>query len=457
MNLCRNFGSMLEIWVATTDLELNSEDADVVECKSPTLSAKAEGVEGQAIQGLGAAILRSESEDSGVETACSETENSPSTSGSLDGGFSTAKGMEEREPGAAGEDGSSRLLSSSSRSSSSSSLNAAAPETPEPAKPSVRVEQALSRAALSSRRVPRKAPSQLCAPHPLLRAYPGRLNACHMMGPLLRCQSMVSLSGLGQRSGPRGIKIAVPPLTASRQVPGLPKPRDFLKEPLPRSPQPCLTINESDSHSHCEEEGSLHALKSASHLREGLSPGLGYLEQVCKMLEEIARLQSLNQELRRENERAQNRQEAPSGCQQSLLCQHHSVCPGNPVVIQSLDTEECKDLSDQPSQEVLLLPPHIRQRSMSDTRGLTRHKGVMEGLGQLNRREGERPDECDSLPPSMPQQGRTNLVLKLKTGSLNREATLENPPRQPASPSGKNGVKRFAMLFKKKVKNTPAS
>lgn len=43
---------------------------------------------------------------------------------------------------------------------------------------------------------------------------------------------------------------------------------------------------------------------------EGLIPGLGYLEHVCRMLEEIARLQMHNQRLQVEMEALREQQES---------------------------------------------------------------------------------------------------------------------------------------------------
>ncbi|XP_035247439.1 WAS/WASL-interacting protein family member 3 [Anguilla anguilla] len=492
---------MLETWVAITDPEENGEDADAVDSQRPTTSAKAERAGGRRVAEVAGAILRSESEDSGVET-----ENAPSTPGSLSS-FSQAHGAcdlgapsqepdpptpsQEPDPPALlsshsappqeldpptppHEPDASALLSSrsappqepdppallSSRSSLDTALSQepdppAPPQEPDPPAPPpcVRVEEALRRAAQTGERIPRRAAScQLPAPPPPLRAAscqrpttppPLRADPQLHAPARFRCRSLTSPARSGQRSGDLGLRAAVHPPPAPQDTPESSELCDFAEEPQPGPPQPCSSITETDSRSQLEEEAGLR-----SSLGKDLSPGLGYLEQVCRMLEEIARLQLRNRELQRESQRAQNRQDAHG-------CQCLSVPPENPVGVRhSPDTEGSEGQSSQPSQAAQRLPPHIRQRSMSDISEFPRSKGEVER--QCSWKETVMRDECDGHFPSaqQQQQGRIQLVLKPET---DQAAAVQEPLRKSAIPAGKNVPKKIGLIFRKMAKNKSTS
>ncbi|KAG5834087.1 hypothetical protein ANANG_G00257540 [Anguilla anguilla] len=418
---------MLETWVAITDPEENGEDADAVDSQRPTTSAA---------ERAGAARRRGGGGHSAVGVG---------GLGGGDGEPAVHPGEPELEP-----DPRPPLLPLL--------LDTMPSQEPDPprAPPCVRVEEALRRAAQTGERIRRAASSQLpapCQPCPASSPPPRpRAASCQLPAtpPLssdprprarFRCRSLTSPARSGQRSGDSGLRAAVHPPPAPQDTPESPELCDFAEEPQPRPPQPCSSITETDSHSQLEEEAGLR-----SSLGKDLSPGLGYLEQVCRMLEEIARLQLRNRELQRESQRAQNRQDAHG-------CQCLSVPPENPVGVRhSPDTEGSEGQSSQPSQAAQRLPPHIRQRSMSDISEFSRSKGEVER--QCSWKETVMREECDGHFPSAQQQGRIQLVLKPET---DRAAALQEPLRKSAIPAGKNVPKKIGLIFRKMAKNKSTS
>ncbi|KAJ8386040.1 hypothetical protein AAFF_G00177290 [Aldrovandia affinis] len=446
MNLYRNSENMLETWVANTCPKIDNENVVVLESEQLALSGRVEGRKTSMAQELTGAIPRSESEDSGVELTCSEAENAPSTPWDSGHNFSLARKMEFcslRQKDGCHSSTPPSFHNLSSCLSSSSPPNATALGKLEPSSVRFRVEQALWRANQTSKRVLRKTTSsQLPMAPSLFRADSG-----HGTATQLPCHSMTSRPG--QRSGSLGSREAARPPTSIQHVPEL-KHCNLLKDVQPKTVHPCLNGNESDSQAQCEDGGVGDAF-----LGERVSPGLGYLEQVCRMLEEIARLQTSNQELQKENERVQNHQNA-QGCQE-LLGQCLSSCPDNPLTVnQRPEAMGYNDLSAQSSHNDQLLPPYLWKRSMSDTQAHIRSKARQ---SQWIPSTGHILEECDSsMHYGQKQQDRvSNLTVKLKTVSLNRDAALQKPARQQTFPSGKNGLmKPFRLLFKKGAKNVSA-
>ncbi|KAI1881920.1 hypothetical protein AGOR_G00244440 [Albula goreensis] len=454
MNLYRNFGNMLETWVVSTCPEINCEDTVASESQRQTLKGEAERRKAWMSPEVVGAIVRSESEDSGVEMACSEGENtvftaqgSPSTPQGSDHGFSTVKQMDTCP---LHEKVTPPFNAPSSSSSSSSSLSAVAPRKPDPLVARLRVEQALWRADQAGQWGRRAAiSSQPPTLSTLSRTDSGNYDTGYNIPPL-PCRSMTLSSRLNPRLGKQVPLKAVHPPILTKQNPELLRHPSSLKD----LSVPHLSGNESGFQL-CGEEGAGLCGMPAG---EWPSPGLGYLEQVCRLLEEISRLQACNQKLRRENETFQNQLKA-QGCQESPS-QDLSCCPQNPVAVnESPETQRCNDVLDHPSHKDQLLLPCPRQRSASDTGALIRSKGEKdERSAQNTSTEGglEESDSAEQYEPKQTQQGRrSNLLQKLKTVSLNRDTALLKPVRQPAFPSSKNGSKRpFGLLFKTKRTKT---
>ncbi|KAJ8287305.1 hypothetical protein GJAV_G00050040 [Gymnothorax javanicus] len=437
MNLYRNFGSTLEMWVATKDSEQEGKDSNVVQGRHETPSMENDRMRRRSIREVRGAMLRSESEDSGVET-----ENAPSTPGSLYHGFSPLR-EEPREFGNPWGSNRHSMPPLSSHSFTCVSLNTPALEETDTARSRVTVEQALRRASQSSTVGPSQTP-------PL-----GRADSTRHIIEHLRCNSM----NTGQRSGgPRDPKPS--PL----------EPHSTGQDPEPPSLQPYPSRDETDSLSHCEDSTSLHAShKDGAPTGKGPAPGLqhsptlgpsaprgpslglGYLEQVCRMLEEIAHLQLRNLELQRENERIRNRQ-CVHCRQKSSFGQHLPIFLQNPVDVSQ--SSDCVDAPDQPSREHGLL--RARERPISDIWELVRAQGEMEKQKRMHW-SGRAGETSNGNEPSVAQEkrGRNHRGIRLKTGSLNRGTALLLSGRRLAGSSGKNGAKKIGLLFKKKGKNTP--
>ncbi|KAG7476653.1 hypothetical protein MATL_G00085110 [Megalops atlanticus] len=436
MNLYRNFGSIMETWATNAHLKFDSEDVVGLGNEQVPLGGKAERRKDWMSKELAGTILRSESEDSGVEMASVEMENALSTP---HGSVSSFLSIKEEEMCTAEEMGKVECRSPSppssydlsSRSSSSSSLNTVAQEKSEPLSTGLKVEQALRRADRSNQRVRRKsAISQSTQAPSHYREDSDPLDPCHM-APLIPCHSVTSASRRSQRSESLGARItAHPPTSIQRRGNSL------------KHLNLCQSTNQVYPQLHCEEE------VRDTFPTDGISPGLGYLEQVCRLLEEIARLQTSNKELRRENERVHSQLKV-QGCQDMGFSQHTSCNMGDDLTAnQTPDIERHKNPSSQSSHEDELLHPCLRRRSMSDTKAFIRHVGRSEMQSQWNVSTGDLLDQFDGstyCQPGQKQQHRMNILdVKLKTGSLKSNTVLEKPSR-PKRP--------FRLLFKKRTKN----
>ncbi|XP_036384092.1 uncharacterized protein si:dkey-106l3.7 isoform X2 [Megalops cyprinoides] len=436
MNLYRNFGSLMETWATNAHVKSNCEDMVGLGNEQVPLGGKVERRKDWMPKELVGTILRSESEDSGVEMASIETENAPSTP---HGSVSSFLSIKEEEMCTTEEMGKVECRPSSppssydlsSRSSSSSSLNTVAQEKSKPLSMGLKVEQALWRADRSNQRVRKKSTisqSTLAPSH--YREDSDPLDPCHM-APLLLCHSLTSESRIGQRSGSLGARrTAHPPASIHRRGNSL------------KHLNLCPSANQVYPQLHCEEE-----VRDAFPT-DGISPGLGYLEQVCRLLEEIARLQTSNKELRRENERVHSQLRVQS-CQDMGFTQHTSCNMGDDLKAnQTPDIERHTDPSSQSTHEDEFLHPCLRRRSMSDTKAFIRHVGGSEMQSQWNVSTGDLLDQFDRstyCQPGQKQQHRMNtLDVKLKTGSLKSNTVLEKPSR-PKRP--------FRLLFKKRTKN----
>ncbi|KAM7369084.1 hypothetical protein PAMP_013381 [Pampus punctatissimus] len=105
-------------------------------------------------------------------------------------------------------------------------------------------------------------------------------------------------------------------------------------------------------------------------VRTGLSPGLKYLEQVCQMLEEIARQQMHNRALQMEINALQEHQDTqvPDTCQCDCKALEDDLSS-----CQRLENEVEEHVSSEPQQKKHHPYRHFRQRSASDTTIATLH------------------------------------------------------------------------------------
>ncbi|KAM4634867.1 uncharacterized protein ACJ7VT_004138 [Polymixia lowei] len=154
--------------------------------------------------------------------------------------------------------------------------------------------------------------------------------------------------------------------------------------------------------------------------KERLSPGLSYLEQVCRMLEEIARLQMRNRGLQMEMVALQDHQGklAPGSHQ----CDYKDVAQE----LHSSQTLEIKDvghISIETQRLSYNTYQDFRQRSSSDTRILTGHlkKVKLDARGRhASRGDLLEQAEDDSEKQVINKEGNKNKTWKLKIGSLKK-------------------------------------
>ncbi|KAK1884274.1 Kinesin-like protein KIN-14C [Dissostichus eleginoides] len=161
--------------------------------------------------------------------------------------------------------------------------------------------------------------------------------------------------------------------------------------------------------------------------RKELSPGLLYLEQVCQMLEEIAKQQMHSRALQMETDALREHQDLEES--QALdACQSDSK-PSEEDII-SCETLEIQESSEQISSEPQQRRDHpyrlFRQRSASDTN-----------------------ISSESEKQEMP---KTNKNWKMKFGSFTRESSLRDSKGQQMQSSERNSARRrLSQLFRRKT------
>ncbi|XP_023678983.1 uncharacterized protein [Paramormyrops kingsleyae] len=243
-----------------------------------------------------------------------------------------------------------------------------------------------------------------------------------------------------QRTKQRGSR-SQPRLPVSLMAPQVPL-GESLDERVPQlpDPEPC-----QQSQGRSEVDGQACGEKADPGSQ--LSPGLSYLDEVCRLLEEIARLQARNRELKRERDglqyqlRDKERQELMSG---QCLCgaaESASEGPGQ-------KRRGAMSSGLAPGEQLLL--PAFRRRSMSESEALKsnverwKETRVHGSTMQLT--------EVDSGKQTKARQDR----VKWQTASLNetsrdfKDAT-EEPNKEPSSKQKLK--KKQHSLFKKKSKN----
>ncbi|XP_068561583.1 uncharacterized protein si:dkey-106l3.7 [Cebidichthys violaceus] len=330
MNLYRSFGNLMEAWVAegiqrsdTAWLGNNDEDLPVPSSDVGT-------------------NLRSESVDSGVETA-SSVMSFPATPSSV------STGMAEIDIFTAGREGDGLTPASTSQSPVLSSPEPSSSSSPHllPSKAQLgsvalhlKVEQALQKTNSKHLKNKREPPTV----DEMLRRRPRASS-----GPKQRASEFER----GQRSQSFALKRTGEPSGLPRQM------SEMWRRPMSTScdMQPAQTISED--------------LGEQEETR--LSPGLCYLEQVCQMLEEIARQQMHSRVLQMETDAQRERQNTEVN-QALNSCQSDSNAAEEELSFcQSLENTESAEPSEAPPRRDYPYG-HFRQRSASDTNISTLHK-----------------------------------------------------------------------------------
>lgn len=396
MNLYRSFGNLMEAWLSEgnppcPDSEWSGSNAE----DSPTPSPE---------------NLRSESVDSGVETASCDI-SSPAASTEMDL-FTPRLTPASTSP---------ILLSPAPSSSSSSSPHlclSRAEKNPAEALHS-KLEQTLQRT--DSRQL-KESPKPLTVEEVLSR----RPRASFL--PKRHASELVR----GQRSGSFGPRRTVNPSVPVRQM------SDVCRRPLS-----ALSYDKPRS-----EEG------------KELSPGLNYLEQVCQMLEEIARQQMHSRALQTEMDALCEDQDT----QAADACQSDSTAAEEDVAsCQRLEhTESGEQTSSEPQRRREFPYGHFRQRSASDTTLAALHlrrlnadcRGQHLSAHDLLEEEEEDHENQESTKKDT---SKSNKMWRLKIASLRREhSTASDSKGQQMQSSEKNSARRrLSQLFRRRRKTLP--
>ncbi|XP_022072015.1 uncharacterized protein si:dkey-106l3.7 [Acanthochromis polyacanthus] len=401
MNLYRSFGNLMETWLSEgnplcPDSEWSGSNAEDSPMPSPE-------------------NLRSESVDSGVETASCDMSSPAASTDNAEMDLFTPR----LTPASTSQ--SPILLSPAPSSSSSSSPHlclSRAEKNPTEALHS-KLEQALQRT--DSRQL-KENPKPLTVEEVLNR----RPRASFL--PKRHASELVR----GQRSGSFGLRRTVNPSVPVRQM-----------SDVCRRPQSALSYDKPRS-----EEG------------KELSPGLNYLEQVCQMLEEIARQQMHSRALQTEMDALCEDQDTqvPDTCQSDSTAAEEDVAS-----CQRLEpTENTEQNPSEPQRRRDLPYGHFRQRSASDTTLAALHLGRLKAdcRGQhlsahdLLEEEEEDPENQESTKTDTSKSSKT---WRLKIASLRREqSTASDSKGQQMQSSEKNSARRrLSQLFRRRRKTLP--
>ncbi|KAI3361823.1 hypothetical protein L3Q82_002151 [Scortum barcoo] len=335
MNLYRSFGNLMEAWVSEGGQCSDSEWLENNEEDSPTPTSDS------------GTNLRSESVDSGVETASSDVSflaTSCFVSADVDafaperGGLTLASASQ------------SPVLPSPAPFSSSSSSPRLRPSTAQkgPAALHQKVEQALQRTDSKKSKLELLTVDEVLRRRPRASFLPKRHTS-----ELVRSQKSENFENFDLR---RTVNLSLP----VRQM------HEMRRRPLSMScvRQPVQTRSEDLG----EVDG------------KGLSPGLSYLEQVCQMLEDIAR-----QQMQMQNRASQMETDGPLELRDM---ETFDTCQSDSKPAEA-DLSSCQRLENTESAEQTSSEP---QRSKDYTRGHFRHRSASDTtLATLHLSWGDRP------------------------------------------------------------------
>ncbi|XP_061589386.1 uncharacterized protein si:dkey-106l3.7 [Cololabis saira] len=185
--------------------------------------------------------------------------------------------------------------------------------------------------------------------------------------------------------------------------------------------------------------------------RQELSPGLCYLEQVCQMLEEIARQQMQNQRLQMETDALLENKDIQSDS---------AAVEKEPSPCNRLEhPEDSENISNKPKQQKY---QHFRRRSVSDTTVAMLHSRKLNGNCR-----GQQLSTNDLLEMVVEDYKMEDLTKKepnkiknwrLKVGSLRRrdEYAASDTKGQQMQSSEKNSLsRRLSQLFRRRKTALP--
>ncbi|XP_054875364.1 uncharacterized protein si:dkey-106l3.7 [Amphiprion ocellaris] len=399
MNLYRSFGNLMEAWLSEgnppcPDSEWSGSNAE----DSPTPSPE---------------NLRSESVDSGVETASCDM-SSPAASPD-----NTEMDLFTPLLTPASTSQSPILLSPAPSSSSSSSPHLCLSRAEKNPTEALHSEQTLQR---TDSRQPKENPKPLTVEEVLSRRPRASFLSKRQASELVR----------GQRSGSFGSRRTVKPSVPVRQM-----------SEVCRRPLSALSYDKPRS-----EEG------------KELSPGLNYLEQVCQMLEEIARQQMHSRALQTEMDALCEDQDM----EVADTCQTDSTAAKEDAAsCQQLEhTENREQTSSEPQRRREFPYGHFRQRSASDTTLAALHlrrlnadcRGQHLSAHDLLEEEEEDHENRESTKKDT---SKSNKTWRLRITSLRRGQSLASDTKgQQMQSSEKNLVRRhLSQLFRRRRKTLP--
>ncbi|KAM9840990.1 uncharacterized protein ACBR49_014513 [Aulostomus maculatus] len=183
----------------------------------------------------------------------------------------------------------------------------------------------------------------------------------------------------------------------------------------------------------------------------GLSPGLCYLEQVCQMLEEFARQQMHSQALQLETDSLQERQDvqASNTCQRDL-----KASEGDFSSCQRLESDGVGHIASDPQRWKEYPYGHFRQRSASDSTLAKLHPHCR---GQHLSTDDEVPGEENKNKQEEASKTRKNWKSRIL--SLRRqESPAKGTQSQQMQSSERNSTQlRLSHLFRRTRKTLPVS
>ncbi|XP_041815638.1 uncharacterized protein si:dkey-106l3.7 isoform X2 [Chelmon rostratus] len=404
MNLYRSFGNLMEAWVSEGGQSSDSEWPGNNDEDSPTPPSD-----------MGT-NLRSESVDSGVETASSET--SFPANAEIEAFIPETEGL---SPASTSQ--SPVLCSPPPSSSSSSSSPRLCPSRAQEGSVALhqKLEQALQRTDSKHRKAEPFTVDEVLRRRPRSSFLPKRHTS-----ELVR----------GQRLESFGLRRTVNPLVPARQT---------CRRPL------SMNCDRHPAQARLEELGEGEG--------KGLSPGLSYLEQVCQMLEDTARQQIHSRALQMEMKALRQHQHLEA------FNTHHSGSKAAEEDLSSSRSFESTEFSTFNSSE----PPrrkdygHFRQRSASDTAIATLHlrmlnadcRGQHLNTEDLLENEEEEAEE-NEVQSKKEETNKSNKNWKFKIGSLRREEPAEREVKsQQMQSSEKNSARRrLSQLFRRNRRKT---
>ncbi|KAI7793113.1 uncharacterized protein LOC130546313 isoform X2 [Triplophysa rosa] len=375
MNLYKNFGNLFENWVTEGSLDLHYHTGAGVDGFNLTES------DSVSRDFLPISNIKSESEDSGFETVSTI---SPCHSHQVSQLTDHGSPEDDVQP-------SSPAPSVCSSSSSCVSLGSVAPRNT-----CLKVEQALRRTEQTSGHVTRKGPQ-----HQMESRVPAPRYRCNTASFPTSCHTN-NFREHHRFSRPRRIHS---------------QPPDHKKAELYRKHWNRLGFEEAEQ-----------------RRLDKLSPGLLYLEQVCRMLENIAKLQQQNHNLQKEVENLKS-QHAETECARLNEKAINYLARQRLEVLAHEDSSSLSTFSEEPAP--------FRHRSVSDTRAsLGRQRRA--GFAQDESFAGvlfEEPDSND--PPPQHESKKPSKIQKIKFTSLRRQETQKPPQSKSDQPKKKTKLSNF--------------